>query len=115
PSRRLGRRAAIQHRQERGRLDRVLPLGRGPGLSLFGKRPDLDSNQESERVRRHGRQDFAPAQLLIRSEEATVRYDLLQKPDFTLLRIVFDAPGEQMLAESSAMVARDHAIDMKTQ
>jgi len=44
-----------------------------------------------------------------------VRYDLLQKPDFTLLRIVFDAPGEQMLAESSAMVARDHAIDMKTQ
>ena len=44
-----------------------------------------------------------------------MRYDLLQKPDFTLLRIVFDAPGEQMLAESSAMVARDHAVDMKTQ
>src|SRR5688572_32173379 len=44
-----------------------------------------------------------------------MRYDLLQKPDFTLVRVVFDAPGEQMLAESSAMVARDHAVDMKTQ
>jgi uncharacterized protein (TIGR00266 family) len=44
-----------------------------------------------------------------------MRYDLLQKPDFTLVRVVFDTAGEQVLAEASAMVARDHAVDMKTQ
>jgi uncharacterized protein (TIGR00266 family) len=40
---------------------------------------------------------------------------LLQKPDFTMLRILFDQPGEQLLVESAAMVAKDTAVDMRTQ
>lgn len=44
-----------------------------------------------------------------------MRYELLEKPDFTMVKVTFDAPGEQMLCESSAMVARDSAVDMKTQ
>ncbi len=43
-----------------------------------------------------------------------MRYDLLEKPDFTMIQVTFDAPGEQMICESSAMVARDSGIDMKT-
>ena len=43
-----------------------------------------------------------------------MRYDLLEKPDFSMVQVTFDAPGEQMVCESSAMVARDSAIDMKT-
>jgi uncharacterized protein (TIGR00266 family) len=43
-----------------------------------------------------------------------MRYDLLDKPDFTMVKVTFDQPGEQMLCESSAMVARDSAVDMKT-
>lgn len=43
-----------------------------------------------------------------------MRYELLEKPDFTMVQVTFDAPGEQMLCESSAMVARDSGIDMKT-
>lgn len=44
-----------------------------------------------------------------------MRYELKDKPDFTIVRVVFDAPGEQMLLESAAMVGRDSAVDMKTQ
>ena len=43
-----------------------------------------------------------------------MRYDLLEKPDFTMVQVTFDAPGEQMVCESAAMVARDSGIDMKT-
>jgi uncharacterized protein (TIGR00266 family) len=44
-----------------------------------------------------------------------MQHALLQKPDFAMVRIVFDQPGEQMLVESSAMVAKDGGVDMKTQ
>ncbi|MBX3247973.1 MAG: TIGR00266 family protein [Myxococcales bacterium] len=44
-----------------------------------------------------------------------MRYELLDTPDFGMVRIGFDQPGEQMLVESAAMVARHSAIDMKTQ
>ncbi len=44
-----------------------------------------------------------------------MQYDILEKPDFSLVRVVFHQPGEQMLVESAAMVAKDSAVDMKTQ
>lgn len=44
-----------------------------------------------------------------------MRYDLLDKPDFGLVRVGFEQPGEQMIVESQAMVARDGGIEMKTQ
>jgi uncharacterized protein (TIGR00266 family) len=44
-----------------------------------------------------------------------MRYEMLDKPDFGVVRVTFDQPGEQMLVESSAMVGRDSAVDMKTQ
>jgi uncharacterized protein (TIGR00266 family) len=43
-----------------------------------------------------------------------MRYELLEKPDFTMVKVTFDQQGEQMTTESSAMVARDSKIDMKT-
>ncbi len=43
-----------------------------------------------------------------------MRYELLDKPDFTVIQVAFDAPGEAMLAEPSAMVAKDSAVEMKT-
>ena len=33
-----------------------------------------------------------------------MRYDLLEKPDFTMVQVTFDQQGEQMVCESSAMV-----------
>jgi uncharacterized protein (TIGR00266 family) len=44
-----------------------------------------------------------------------MRYELLQKPDFTFVRVGFDAPGEELRVEPSAMLARDSGIEMKTQ
>lgn len=44
-----------------------------------------------------------------------MQYDILEKPDFSLVRMVFQQPGEQVLVESAAMVAKDSAVDMKTQ
>jgi uncharacterized protein (TIGR00266 family) len=44
-----------------------------------------------------------------------MHYELLHKPDFTLVKIVFGGAGEQILAESAAMVAKDPGVDMKTQ
>ena len=43
-----------------------------------------------------------------------MQFQLLEKPDFTMVQIGFDAPGEQMICESGAMVARDSAMEMKT-
>ncbi|HOE47283.1 MAG TPA: AIM24 family protein, partial [Polyangiaceae bacterium] len=40
---------------------------------------------------------------------------LLQKPDFGMLKVTFEAAGEQMLVEASAMVAMDSGVQMKTQ
>ncbi len=44
-----------------------------------------------------------------------MRYQILQKPDFAAIRVHFDQGGEQLVCESAAMLARDSAIDMKTQ
>ena len=44
-----------------------------------------------------------------------MRYDLLDKPDFGIVRVAFEQPGEQMIVESQAMVARDGGVEMKTQ
>jgi uncharacterized protein (TIGR00266 family) len=44
-----------------------------------------------------------------------MRYEILEKPDFSLVRVIFEQPGQQMLVESAAMVAKDSAVDMKTQ
>ncbi|MBN1611825.1 MAG: TIGR00266 family protein [Polyangiaceae bacterium] len=44
-----------------------------------------------------------------------MQHELLQKPDFAMIRVLFDQPGEQLLVESAAMVAKDTALEMKTQ
>jgi uncharacterized protein (TIGR00266 family) len=44
-----------------------------------------------------------------------MQYQILQKPDFAAVRVAFNQPGEAIVAESAAMVARDSAVDMKTQ
>lgn len=40
--------------------------------------------------------------------------EIRHNPDFGLIRVTFDQPGEQVISESGAMVARDTAMDMKT-
>ncbi len=40
--------------------------------------------------------------------------ELRHNPDFGVVRVTFHQPGEQVITESGAMVARDSAIDMKT-
>lgn len=44
-----------------------------------------------------------------------MRYEMLDKPDFGVVRVGFDQPGESVIVESQAMVAKDTAVDMKTQ
>jgi len=44
-----------------------------------------------------------------------MRYELKDKPDFTIVHVDFEAPGEQILVESSAMVARAGGVGMQTQ
>src|SRR5688572_1679484 len=43
-----------------------------------------------------------------------MRYELLDKPDFSMVKVTFDAPGEAMVLESAAMVARTSAMQMQT-
>lgn len=43
-----------------------------------------------------------------------MRYELLDRPDFGMVKVTFDQPGETILAESGAMVSRDAAIEMRT-
>lgn len=43
-----------------------------------------------------------------------MRHEIRHNPDFAAIRVIFDQPGEQLVAESGALVARDSAIDMKT-
>jgi len=43
-----------------------------------------------------------------------MQYELFDKPDFTMVRILFEQQGEQILTEPSAMVAKDTAVQMKT-
>ncbi len=43
-----------------------------------------------------------------------MRHEIRDSPDFGLLQITFDQPGEKVVAESGAMVAQDTAIQMET-
>jgi uncharacterized protein (TIGR00266 family) len=43
-----------------------------------------------------------------------MQHQLIDTPDFGMLQITFDQPGESIVAESGAMVAMDTGIDMKT-
>ncbi|MCA9606639.1 MAG: TIGR00266 family protein [Myxococcales bacterium] len=43
-----------------------------------------------------------------------MRYELLDKPDFSMVRVTFDQPGEKMIVESAAMVARSSGMTMET-
>jgi uncharacterized protein (TIGR00266 family) len=43
-----------------------------------------------------------------------VRHEIRHNPDFGALSVTFEHPGEQVITESGAMVARDTAIEMKT-
>jgi uncharacterized protein (TIGR00266 family) len=40
--------------------------------------------------------------------------EILHNPDFGTIRVQFDQPGEQWVAEAGAMVARDTAVQMET-
>ncbi len=40
--------------------------------------------------------------------------EIRHNPDFGVVRVTFDRPGEQLTTEAGAMVARDSALDMKT-
>ena len=44
-----------------------------------------------------------------------MQYDILEKPDFSLVRVAFHQPGESLLVEAAAMVAKDSALEMRTQ
>ncbi|MCS6798391.1 MAG: TIGR00266 family protein [Myxococcota bacterium] len=43
-----------------------------------------------------------------------MRWELLDRPDFGMVRVTFEAAGEQLLVEAAAMVARDADVTMKT-
>lgn len=43
-----------------------------------------------------------------------MRHEIRHNPDFGVIHVSFDQPGEQIITEAGAMVARDTAIDMKT-
>ncbi|MEM1414747.1 MAG: TIGR00266 family protein [Myxococcota bacterium] len=44
-----------------------------------------------------------------------MRYELMDKPDFGMVRATFDQAGEALVVESGAMVARDAGVGMQTQ
>lgn len=43
-----------------------------------------------------------------------MQHEIRHNPDFGTLRVQFDQPGEQIVAEAGAMVARDTAMQMET-
>lgn len=43
-----------------------------------------------------------------------MRNEIRHNPDFGVIQVTFDQPGEQVVTESGAMVARDNAIQMQT-
>ncbi|MEZ4461356.1 MAG: TIGR00266 family protein [bacterium] len=43
-----------------------------------------------------------------------MQYEIRQRPNFSIARITFDAPGEELVVEAAAMVAKDSAVTMKT-
>lgn len=43
-----------------------------------------------------------------------MQYEIRQRPNFSVARIQFDQPGEEMVVEASAMVAKDDSVAMET-
>jgi len=43
-----------------------------------------------------------------------MKYEIEGSPDYGLLRVTLEAPGEQVVAESGAMVAMDSQVEIKT-
>lgn len=43
-----------------------------------------------------------------------MQYEIIDAPDFGLLKVTFDGAGETVVAESGAMVSRSDAVDMQT-
>ena len=43
-----------------------------------------------------------------------MRHEIIQRPDFGMLTVVFEQSGEQVIAEASAMVGHDSDVTMKT-
>ena len=43
-----------------------------------------------------------------------MQYELLQKPDFGMIKVSFEQAGEKMRVESSSMVARSTELEMET-
>lgn len=43
-----------------------------------------------------------------------MRWDMRQKPEFAICRVEFENPGEQIVLEGAAMVAKDTSVQMKT-
>lgn len=43
-----------------------------------------------------------------------MKYEIIDAPNFALLKVTFEAPGEHVVAESGAMVAMGGDIDVKT-
>lgn len=43
-----------------------------------------------------------------------MQYEIRQKPNFSIARVMFDSPGEQLVVEAAAMVAKDSAVQMQT-
>ena len=43
-----------------------------------------------------------------------MQYEVRQRPNFSIARVTFDQAGEELVVESSAMVAKDSALQMKT-
>ena len=44
-----------------------------------------------------------------------MQYQILDKPEFSVIQVQFDQAGEAMLCEPDAMVAKDTAVEMKTE
>jgi len=43
-----------------------------------------------------------------------MEYEIRQRPNFSVTRVQFDQPGEEMIVEASAMVAMDDGVEMET-
>ncbi len=43
-----------------------------------------------------------------------MRYEIRQRPNFSIALVTFESPGEQLVVEAAAMVAKDSALAMKT-
>lgn len=43
-----------------------------------------------------------------------MQYEIRQRPNFSIARVQFDQPGEKLVVEAAAMVAKDSAVAMET-